>query len=39
MRRLAERWHEQSGVEIPFQDPEAFLQGRGRGGLVRWKEE
>ncbi|MGD2069299.1 MAG: tetratricopeptide repeat protein [Gemmatimonadota bacterium] len=26
MRRLAERWHEQSGVEIPFQDPETFLR-------------
>jgi len=26
MRRLAERWHEASGVEIPFQDPESFLR-------------
>ena len=26
MRRMAERWHEASGVEIPFQDPEAFLR-------------
>jgi len=26
MRRLAERWHERSGVEIPFQDPESFLR-------------
>ncbi|HSR41298.1 MAG TPA: tetratricopeptide repeat protein [Longimicrobiales bacterium] len=26
MRRLAERWHEHSGVEIPFQDPESFLR-------------
>lgn len=25
MRRLAERWHEQSGAEIPFQDPERFV--------------
>jgi Flp pilus assembly protein TadD len=26
MRRLAERWHEASGAEIPFQDPESFLR-------------
>jgi Flp pilus assembly protein TadD len=26
MRRMAERWHEQSGHEIPFQDPETFLR-------------
>lgn len=26
MRRMAERWHEQSGFEIPFQDPESFLR-------------
>ena len=26
MRRVAERWHEQFGVEIPFQDPETFLR-------------
>ncbi len=26
MRRMAERWHEQSGREIPFQDPETFLR-------------
>ncbi len=26
MRRMAERWHEQSGADIPFQDPESFLR-------------
>jgi Flp pilus assembly protein TadD len=26
MRRMAERWHEQSGREIPFQDPVTFLK-------------
>jgi Flp pilus assembly protein TadD len=34
MRRLAERWHEQSGVEIPFTDPESFLRAAGEAGLV-----
>lgn len=26
MRRMAERWHEQSGVDVPFRDPEVFLR-------------
>ncbi len=26
MRRMAERWHEQHGVELPFKDPEVFLR-------------
>ena len=34
MRRLAERWHEQSGEEIPFTDPEAFLRAAIAAGLV-----
>lgn len=34
MRRLAERWHEQSGVEIPFADPESFLRAAAAAGLV-----
>jgi hypothetical protein len=34
MRRLAERWHEQSGVEIPFTDPESFLRAATAAGLV-----
>ncbi len=39
MRRLAERWHEQSGVEIPFTDPEAFLRAAADAGLVRLETE
>jgi Flp pilus assembly protein TadD len=39
MRRLAERWHEQSGVEIPFTDPESFLKAAARAGLVRLELE
>jgi Flp pilus assembly protein TadD len=34
MRRLAERWHEQSGVEIPFTDPESFLRTAVAAGLI-----
>ena len=26
MRRMAERWHEQHGVEVPFKDPAVFLR-------------
>ena len=39
MRRLAERWHEQSGVEIPFQDPESFLHGAIRARLVNLEDD
>lgn len=39
MRRLAERWHEQSGVEIPFTDPETFLRAAVEAGLVRLEVE
>ena len=34
MRRLAERWHEQLGVEIPFADPESFLEAAICAGAV-----
>ena len=34
MRRLAERWHEQCGVEIPFKDPASFLQAAVQVSLV-----
>ena len=34
MRRLAEGWHEQLGVEIPFADPESFLKAAVRAGVV-----
>lgn len=39
MRRLAERWHEQSGLEIPCTDPEAFLRGAIRAGIIRLERE
>lgn len=39
MRRLAERWHEQSGDEIPFTDPETFLRAAVVAGLLRLEEE
>ena len=35
MRRMAERWHEQSGVEIPFTGPEAFLRAAAAARLLR----
>ena len=34
MRRMAERWHEASGVEIPFQDPETFLRAADEARLL-----
>jgi Flp pilus assembly protein TadD len=39
MRRLAERWHEQCGVEIPFQDPASFLQAAIHARLLNLDEE
>lgn len=39
MRRLAERWHEQSGVEIPSTDPGAFLAAAIAAGLMRLETE
>jgi Flp pilus assembly protein TadD len=39
MRRLAERWHEQEGVEIPFSDPESFLRAAVEAGLIRLEVE
>jgi hypothetical protein len=39
MRRLAERWHEQSGVEVPFTDPESFMRAALDAGLVRLELE
>ena len=35
MRRLAERWREQFGLEIPVVDPEAFLTAAIQAGLVQ----
>lgn len=34
MRRMAERWHEKQGVEVRFQDPEAFLRSAAEAGLL-----
>ncbi len=39
MRRLAERWHEQSGKEIPFTDPEVFLRAAVAAGLIQLERE
>lgn len=39
MRRLAERWHEQAGVEIPFKDPESFLRAAVEAGLVSLEDD
>jgi len=39
MRRLAERWHEERGVEVPFTDPETFLRTAIALGLARLEVE
>lgn len=39
MRRLAERWHEQNGVEVAWSDPETFLRGAIAAGLIRLETE
>ena len=39
MRRLAERWHEQRGVEIPFSDPVSFIRAAVQAGLLALEEE
>lgn len=39
MRRMAERWHEQSGVEVPSSDPETFLRAAIEAGLVHLEIE
>lgn len=38
MRRMAERWHEQHGVEVPSTDPEGFIRSAARFGLLRLTE-
>jgi hypothetical protein len=35
MRRMAERWHEQWGLEIPFNDPEVFLRAAILAGILK----
>lgn len=39
MRRMAERWHEQFGVEVPSTDPDAFVRGAAGCGLFRPVDE
>ena len=39
MRRMAERWHERSGADIPFTDPESFLRAAVDVGLVFLEDE
>jgi hypothetical protein len=39
MKRLAERWHEQRGVEIPSTDPQSFIRAAVRVGLLTMEEE
>ena len=35
MRRMAERWLDKEGIEIPFGDPEAFLKSAADAGFVQ----
>jgi Flp pilus assembly protein TadD len=39
MRRLAERWHEERGIEIPFQEPEGFLRAAIRERLISLEDD
>jgi hypothetical protein len=39
MKRLAERWHEQRGLEIPSTDARGFLLAAIRAGLLRLEED
>jgi Flp pilus assembly protein TadD len=39
MKRLAERWHEQRGVEIPATDPRSFIQAAIQAGLLSLEED
>jgi Flp pilus assembly protein TadD len=39
MKRLAERWHEQRGLEIPSTDARSFLLAAIRAGLLRLEED
>jgi hypothetical protein len=36
---MAERWHEEAGIEIPFTDAESFLRAAVDAGLVRLEME
>jgi tetratricopeptide (TPR) repeat protein len=39
MKRLAERWHEQQGVEVPSTDPKSFIRAAIQAGLLTLLEE
>jgi tetratricopeptide (TPR) repeat protein len=39
MKRLAERWHEQKGVEVTSTDPGSFLRAAVQAGLLTLEEE
>lgn len=39
MRRLAERWHDQLGIEIAFNDPESFVRGAIRAGMLLLEDD
>jgi hypothetical protein len=39
MKRLAERWLEQRGVEVPSTDPVSFIRAAVRAGLLTLEEE
>ena len=39
MKRLAERWHEQRGIEVPSTDPRSFLLAAIRAGLLTLEED
>jgi hypothetical protein len=34
---MAERWHEQWGLEIPFNDPEIFLRAAVQAGILSYE--
>jgi len=39
MKRLAERWHEQKGIELPSLDPRSFLLAAIEAGLLKLEED
>jgi hypothetical protein len=38
MRRMAERWLEQHGVEVPYGDPAAFVRAAVAAGLLHIRD-
>jgi hypothetical protein len=39
MKRLAERWHEQRGVEVPSTDPVSFIRAAVQAGLLTLEQD